>query len=109
MDGDDAVVCTICGATYRRRGGVWRFLTLARSERLAPFMRQYRAVREQEGYRPTTAAYYRRLPTVAATDPHAGDWQIRRETYHHFLGHVLAAGALPLHVLDLRAASCCLS
>src|SRR5262249_9696366 len=53
----------------------------------------------------TAAEYYRRLPTVPATDPHAGDWQIRRETYHHLLGHVLAEGPQPLHVLDLGAGS----
>jgi SAM-dependent methyltransferase len=104
-DGDEAVVCNACGRRFARRGGVWRFLSAARSERLAPFIRQYRAVRQQEGYRATAADYYRRLPTVPASDPHAGDWQIRRETYHHLLGHVLAAGPLPLRVLDLGAGS----
>jgi SAM-dependent methyltransferase len=104
-DGDDAVVCAGCGARFARRGGVWRFLTAARSDRLAPFMRQYRAVRQREGWRATAADYYRRLPTVPADHPHAGVWQIRRETYHHLLGHVLAAGPLPLHVLDLGAGS----
>jgi len=104
-DGDDAVVCVRCGLRFVRRGGVWRCLTAARSERLEPFIRQYRAVREREGYRATAADYYRKLPTVPPTDPHAGDWQIRRETYHHLLGHVLAAGPLPLHILDLGAGS----
>ena len=33
------------------------------------------------------------------------DWRIRRETYHHLLGHVLAAGPQPLRVLDLGAGS----
>ena len=107
--GDDAVVCAACGRRFVRRGGVWRFLTPARSERLDPFIRQYRAVRQQEGYRATAADYYRKLPTVPPNDPHAGDWQIRRETYHHLLGHVLAAGPLPLHVLDLGAGSSWLS
>jgi len=95
----------VCGGRFARRDGVWRFLTPARGERLEPFVRQYRAVREQEGYRPTAADYYRRLPTVPPSDPHAGDWQIRRETYHHLLGHVLAAGPLPLHILDVGAGS----
>jgi SAM-dependent methyltransferase len=104
-DGDDAVVCDKCGLRFVRRGGVWRFLTPPRSERLEPFIRQYRAVRQQEGHRAIAADYYRKLPTVPASDPHAGDWQIRRETYHHLLGHVLAAGPLPLHVLDLGAGS----
>jgi len=104
-DGDEAVVCTTCGNRYLRRGGVWRFLTAARHERLAPFIRQYRAVRQREGRRETAADYYRRLPSVPPNDAHAGHWQIRRETYHHLLGHVLATGPLPLHVLDLGAGS----
>jgi SAM-dependent methyltransferase len=103
--GDEAVICPRCGGRFARRGGVWRFLTVPRAERLAPFIRQYRAVRQQDGFRATAADYYRRLPTVPPTDPRAGDWQIRRETYHHLLGHVLAAGPLPLHVLDLGAGS----
>ncbi|HJZ78384.1 MAG TPA: class I SAM-dependent methyltransferase [Vicinamibacterales bacterium] len=104
-EGDQAVVCTACGNRYVRRAGVWRFLTPARHERLAPFIRQYRVVRQQEGHRVTAPDYYRRLPTVRPDDPHADDWQIRRETYHHLLGHVLATGPLPLHILDLGAGS----
>jgi SAM-dependent methyltransferase len=99
----DRFVCEACAAGYSRRDSVWRFLTPARQARLEPFIRQYRTVREREGYRAPAAAYYRRLPSVPTTDPHAGEWQIRRETYHHFLRHVLAAGPLPLHVLDLGA------
>jgi SAM-dependent methyltransferase len=84
---------------------VWRFLGSTRAAELERFVRQYRAVREQDGHRPSEAEYYRRLPSVPPGDPHAGSWRIRRETYHHLLGHVLAAGPLPLHVLDLGAGS----
>ncbi len=91
---------------FERRGGVWRFLTATRGARLEPFVRQYRARPGARGTapvaRPTTTAGCR---PVAPGDPHAGDWQVRRETYHHLLGHVLAAGALPVHVLDLGAGS----
>lgn len=45
------------------------------------------------------------LPTAPPGDPHAGDWLVRRETYHHLLRHVLASGPQPLHVLDLGAGS----
>ena len=103
--GDDHVACVECGRLFDRQGGMWRFLTATRAARLESFVRQYRAVRAQEGRRLATADYYRRLPSVASDDPHARDWQIRRETYHHLLGHVLAAGPLPLHVLDLGAGS----
>jgi SAM-dependent methyltransferase len=97
--------CGDCARVFDRRGGVWRFLTSARGGQLEPFIRQYRIVRQREGRRPAVPDYYRRLPTVAPGDPHATEWLIRRETYHHLLGHVLAAGPLPLHVLDLGAGS----
>src|SRR5919206_4909377 len=91
--------------TFDLRDGIWRCLTAERADQLERFVRQYRVVREREGYRVPGADYYRKLPTVPAGDPQAGRWQIRRETYHHLLGHVLAAGPLPLHVLDLGAGS----
>jgi SAM-dependent methyltransferase len=103
--GDDGVVCLECARVFNRKDGIWRFLTSTRAAQLEPFVRQYRAVRERKDRRLAAADYYRRLPTVASDDPHARDWQIRRETYHHLLGHVLAAGPLPLHVLDLGAGS----
>jgi SAM-dependent methyltransferase len=98
-------LCVACGQAFEQRGGVWRFLTTPRAARLERFIRQYRCVRQKEGYRSAEAEYYRRLPIVPAADPQARIWQIRRETYFHFLGHVLAAGPLPLHVLDLGAGS----
>ena len=102
---DDCAACPGCHHVFERRGGVWRFLTPARGARLDPFLQQFRAVREREGRRPTTPEYYQRLPTVAPDDPHAGDWTIRRETYHHLLRHVLADGPLSIQVLDVGAGS----
>lgn len=99
------VVCVACGQSYSRRDHVWRFLTAERAAQLAQFVRQYRAVRQRDGFRVREPDYYRRLPTVSASDPHAGRWQVRREIYHHLLGHVLASGPLPLHILDLGAGS----
>jgi SAM-dependent methyltransferase len=105
VPGDDCVACPACHRAFERRAGVWRFLTPARHVRLDPFVRQFRAVREREGRRTASPEYYQRLPTVAADDPHAGDWSVRRETYHHLLRHVLADGPLPVHVLDVGAGS----
>jgi SAM-dependent methyltransferase len=85
--------------------GIWRCLSPNRAAQLERFVRQYRAVRARDGYRTPDAGYYRTLPAVAAGDPQAGTWQIRRETYHHLLGHVLAAGPAPLRILDLGAGS----
>jgi SAM-dependent methyltransferase len=102
-DAGDVRACAGCGRSYRRDNGVWRFLSATRGLGLEPFVRQYRAVREQEDRFATSPEYYRRLPSVASDDPHAGEWRIRRETYHHLLQHVLAAGPQPVQVLDLGA------
>jgi SAM-dependent methyltransferase len=101
----DRVECAVCLRVFERRDGVWRFLTPARHAKLDPFLQQYRIVREREGRRPSTADYYRSLPSVALDDPYAGDWRIRRETYHHLLRHVLAQGPQPIRVLDVGAGS----
>jgi SAM-dependent methyltransferase len=104
-EGGDRFACPTCARVFERRNDIWRFLTAERRAQLEPFIRHYRTVREREGRRPAVPEYYRRLPTVAPGDPHATEWLIRRETYHHLLGHVLAADRLPLHVLDLGAGS----
>jgi SAM-dependent methyltransferase len=90
--GIERFACAACGRVFDRRGGVWRFLISSRRPRVSG---------QPEASRPPD--YYRRLPLVPPGDPHAGEWQIRRETFHHLLGHVLAAGTLPLHVLDVGA------
>src|SRR5438045_2630602 len=74
--------CAGCGRVFECRNATWRFLTAPRAARLEAFVRQYRIVRHGEGRRPEAAEYYRRLPSVAPGDPHARDWQVRRETYH---------------------------
>lgn len=65
---------------------------------------QYRRVREQDGYRRRTAAYYRELPQVARGDPQHAVWRIRRQSFRHLSGTVLPRlGRRPLRVLDLGA------
>lgn len=96
--------CPYCARTYERRDGVWRFLTAARAERLAPFLQQYRTVRDGDGHRRRLpAAHYRTLPSVPRTDPQAAEWLVRRETYHHLLQGVLASSSQPMQVLDVGA------
>ena len=65
-------------ATTSERGGIWRFLTVERAADAESFARQYRSIREREGYRASSAEYYRRLPEVAADNPHAAEWRVRR-------------------------------
>jgi SAM-dependent methyltransferase len=96
-----SVVCRQCGVLYRQRSGIWRFLDPVIEAALEPFLGQYRSVRDREGRRDLTDIQYRNLPTVAPTDARAQEWGVRRETYHHLLRHVLAAGRQPSTILDL--------
>jgi SAM-dependent methyltransferase len=95
--------CHPCGRRYERRDEVWRFLTPARAQEAEPFARQYRAVRERDGYRISSPEYCRRLPDVDAGDPHATEWRVRRESYEHFERYVLGPVRRPLRILDLGA------
>jgi SAM-dependent methyltransferase len=90
---------------FEQSDGIWRCLSPNRAAQLERFVRQYRAVRARDGYRTPDSGYYQTLPAVGAGHPHANTWQIRRETYHHLLGHVLAAGPTSLRVLDCGAGS----
>jgi SAM-dependent methyltransferase len=95
--------CPGCGAGYGRRDGIWRFLGASREAALVPFLAQYCDVREREGRRSLSDAEVRSLPGVAPGSPHAHEWSIRRETYHHLLRHVLAPGRQPSAILDAGA------
>ena len=88
---------------YDERGGIWRCLSDARRSAIEPLLRHYRAVREREGRRRLDAAYYRALPAVAADDPHAAEWRIRRESFAHLLRGCFAAAPQACRVLDLGA------
>jgi SAM-dependent methyltransferase len=103
--GVERFACAGCGRVFDRRDGVWRFLTSTRGAHLEPVVRHLRYARQREGRFAAVPEYYRRLPSVAPGHPRAHEWHVRRETYHHLLGHVLAAGPSPLHVLDLGAGS----
>ena len=90
-DTSGGFICPSCGQSFERRDGIYRFLNRARSEAAAPFLRQYRVVRERDGYRETAPEYYRMLPVVAPNDRRVWEWRIRRESYAHFQHHTLPA------------------
>ncbi len=100
--GGCALGCSGCGQRFERRDRIYRFLTESRRVAAEPFIRQYRAVREQDGYRGRTPEYYRALPCVEPTDPHAAEWRIRQESVQQLQSRVLD-GHGPLCVLDLGA------
>jgi len=73
--------CVACRHAYDSGDGVLRWLTDAGQAALGPFLSQYRAVRERDGYRVKNAAYYRGLPGVEPADPQLAVWQVRRESF----------------------------
>jgi SAM-dependent methyltransferase len=97
-------ICRSCDAEVACRGGILRFLPDTRLAQIEPLIAQYRRVREQDGYRPRAAAYYRGLPRVARSDPQYLDWHVRQESFRHLCSRVLTRlGRRPLRVLDLGA------
>ena len=101
--------CDRCGNVYAQEDGLWHFLTPARRRLLEPFLRQYRAIRERDGRRRAASEYYSALPWVPSDDPHAAEWQIRRESYGHLLRRALSAAPQAIRILDLGAGNAWLS
>jgi SAM-dependent methyltransferase len=89
---------------FEARGGILRLVTADRIAAVEAFQRQYRIVRERDGYRTGTPAYYRMLPVVPRSDPRADEWRVRRESYAHLQQHVLpGVWQGPIRILDLGA------
>ncbi len=91
-----------CGCAFARRDSVYRFLSPDRAEASAPFLRQYRTVRERDGFRASSADYYRALPAVPSGDARAAEWHIRAKSLGHLL-RALANQGDPRRILDLGA------
>lgn len=82
--------------------GIHRLLPPVRLAAIAPFVDQYRLVRELEGYRRSTPEFYRSLPDVPHDDPQHDEWRVRRESFAHVLTHA-AAPSPGARILDLGA------
>jgi SAM-dependent methyltransferase len=107
LDADDASLwCASCGQRYERIEGIYRFLSRTRAELAERFLRQYRAIRERDGFRDTAPEYYRMLPFVRKSDPRSTEWRVRRESYAHLQRSALpGVWEGPMRVLDLGAGS----
>jgi SAM-dependent methyltransferase len=73
--------CVACARAYDSGDGVLRWLSDAGRAARVPFVTQYRAIRERDGYRQASSEYYRALPDVSADDPQFVVWQVRRESF----------------------------
>lgn len=99
------LTCASCGRAFERLSGIHRFLLAGAQRDDLPLLRQYRRVRERDGYRRRDREYYRRLPAVPRDDPRAAEWRIRRESYGNLQRQALPVWQGPSRVLDLGAGS----
>ena len=101
---EDRWRCVACDWNYDSGDGVLRWLSEAGRAAREPFVSQYRAIRERDGYRRESAAYYRALPHVPSDDPQFVVWQVRRESFERLRKLLLSRfrGGAPT-VLDLGA------
>jgi len=103
-DSSNGVISFGCGRRFERRNGLYRFLTESRLTAAEPVIRQYRVVREREGYRVSRPEYYQMLPSVPPDDPHAPEWRLRRESFERLHRRILpSVGPEPIRVLDVGA------
>ena len=92
--------CVSCGRDYLLRDGIYRFLSPDDLASRPGFDRQYAQVRQRDGAQ-RQPADYRRLPMVSASDPHAGDWGVRRVSFSTLVD--LLRDRSPMRVADLGA------
>jgi SAM-dependent methyltransferase len=85
----NALRCTNDGRVYCRLDGIWRFLTPERAAVFAPFLRDYTAIRNAEGYGYDDLARLQRLPDVDPADPLAWQWRMRAISFASLRRNVL--------------------
>jgi SAM-dependent methyltransferase len=86
----DVLRCPADGATFSRRDGVWRMLAPERAAAVGPFLRDYVAIRQAEGYGYDDPVRYRRLPEPEPGDPLAWQWRMRARSFAVLRRHVLS-------------------
>jgi SAM-dependent methyltransferase len=103
----DEARCAACDRIYSCSSEIWRFLPEARLSRYDRFLRDYRIVRDDEGWGGRDAAYFLALPEVAADDAQAEIWRRRHESSRVLLATIVepmaARGGRPLRIADLGA------
>src|SRR3954471_3909912 len=81
----DAWRCPIDSTSFHCVDGIWRFLPSDRAAVFAPFLRDYTAIRDAEGYGYDDLARLQRLPDVDPADPMAWQWRMRAISFASLL------------------------
>ena len=96
-------ICVSCPTTYTESDGLFRLVPNVVGASAAPFLEQYRVVRNVDGHGRRSTAEYRALPRVRALDPTAGEWRIRRQSFETMRRELRDAGRSSRRVLDVGA------
>src|SRR4051812_36693692 len=75
--GIDEWRCPLDATSFRCEDGIWRCLSPERAAVFAPFLRDYTAIRDAEGYGYDELARLQRLPNVDPSEPLAWQWRMR--------------------------------
>ncbi len=107
-DDDSSAECMDCRAAYGSdSNGLWHFMSAEADEKYRSFCREYRSIREAEGWASGDGDYYRRLPDVAEGNPQRSIWRLRQRSFSTFLVEVLEpveeARGRPLTIVDAGA------
>jgi len=94
----DAWRCPVHATSFRCVDGIWRCLPAERAAVFAPFLRDYTAIRDAEGYGYDDLARLQRLPDVDSADPLAWQWRMRAISFTSLRRNVL----VPIGVPDQR-------
>jgi len=87
--GPDAWRCPNDATMFRCVDGIWRCLPPERAAVFAPFLRDYSAIRDAEGYGYDDLARLQCLPNVDQADPLAWQWRMRASSFASLRRHVL--------------------
>ncbi len=104
---EDRLYCTADQLVYRRRDGIWRFLTDERARELQPFLDSYAAIRQAEGRGSDDPAYFHALPDRDLSGRFSADWAIRARSFTRLIDTVIEPmernRSRPLRIVDLGA------
>jgi SAM-dependent methyltransferase len=105
--------CITCNRVFTYSSGIWRFLPEERLRPYEQFLREYRIIRQDQGWGQLDAAYFLDLPTVPPNDPQRAIWQRRRRSYGTLLRRIIlpteARLGGPLRIIDVGTGNCWLA
>jgi SAM-dependent methyltransferase len=107
------LICRHCEFEFVDAKGIWRALSPEREAHFGQFVREYQAVRAQEGRGSSCPDYYLSLPYMDLTGNNRWQWSIRARSYSFLEMQLLPRLSAPypegMSVVDIGAGNCWMS